>query len=230
MVAKRIIKKGPAWTIHKGGLKKRPAMKRPSGRYNRKVAGTKADPRRNGQWLWMAVSVGKGKTMYSHGDGTKSMTFAILPPRAQAPDGKPRGVESMAKVIKTHIKPKSFLVFDGWQQSAIAVKKLGYKHAPPVNHTTGWRDVVTGFHSNDIESENARLKRVVRKRYSTLDFHMNAYKASGDADNEGAAEVITDSLLLHEYQFYMNIGSGFDEIMHWLALVDGSKSSKYIVK
>ena len=50
--------------------------------------------------------------------------------------------------------------------SKAATKRLGYRHAPPVNHTAGWRDSATGYRSNDVESENNRIKAWLRKRYS----------------------------------------------------------------
>ena len=39
-----------------------------------------------------------------------------------------------------------------------AVRELGCKAAPPINHSTGCRVVETGWHSNGVESEAARLK------------------------------------------------------------------------
>jgi hypothetical protein len=128
----------------------------------------------------------------------------------------------MRSVIKKYIHKKSFLVFDGWKASEKAVKDLGYQYAPPVNHTTGWRDVCTGFHSNDIECENAKAKGCVRKRYKKLDFHMT--------EEEVEKKLVTDSLLLHEYQFYVNVSTDMKDIFWWLAATDGGKSKKYIVK
>ena len=83
------------------------------------------------------------------------------------------------------IKKGSFLVFDKWGGTVKAVKELGFKHAPPVNHSKEFRDRATGFHSNDIESENQRLKHWSRIRYGRL---------------------MLSELDVHEYAYYVNVG------------------------
>ena len=77
----------------------------------------------------------------------------------------------------------------------------GTKAAPPVNHSRGWRDRATGFHSNDIESEFSRLKRAVRERYGRLSF-----QSQGQEDD--TAEAI-DAGDLFEYAFKVNVGDSF---------------------
>ena len=64
--------------------------------------------------------------------------------------------------------------------------------APPaVNHSIEWRDRATGFHSNDIESENQRIKAFARARYSQLQL--------SDAD-------------VHEYAYYVNVGDALPDV------------------
>ena len=55
-----------------------------------------------------------------------------------SPRKKPRGLRSMKPVVQKHVAKKNFLVFDVWRSSTAAVVELGYRHAPPVNHNTGW--------------------------------------------------------------------------------------------
>ena len=70
------------------------------------------------------------------------------------------------------------------------------KHAPAINHSKEFRDRAMGFHSNDIESENARLKRWSRKRYGVLQL---------------------SELDLLEYTFMINKCSAMSGIMEGLA-------------
>ena len=92
----------------------------------------------------------------------------MLPRAADAKDGKPRGLDEIADTLKTHVHNKSLLVHDKFTSTTYAVRKLGYKAAPPVSHVSGYRDARTGFHTNDAESENARLKKWSRSRYGQL--------------------------------------------------------------
>ena len=39
---------------------------------------------------------------------------------------------------------------------------LGYRHADPIKHNVTFCDVDTEFHSNNVESENGRLKTWAR--------------------------------------------------------------------
>ena len=161
----------------------------------------KADHRSAGYWLWVGVTVGKGKNVWTHGNGLKRVTFNLLPRPADAPDGKPRGAKALMKVIKTHIKTKTHLVFDKWSGTIKAVKDAGYHSKPPVNHSQGFRDRVSGFHSNDVESENNRIKRFLRKRYGKL--CLGRYKV---IDNDTVLD-------LYEYAFRVNVGHSFETYM-----------------
>ena len=67
-------------------------------------------------------------------------------------------------------------------------------------HDVEYRDSATGFHTNDIESENNRLKQGNRHRYGKL--------------NLSAAE-------LDEYCFYVNVGSEIKPVLEGLAISNG---------
>ena len=84
------------------------------------------------------------------------------------------------------------MVSDKWTSTVKAVREMGYNAPPAINHGIEFRDRETGFHANDIESENARLKAWSRHRYSRL--HLS-------------------ELDLHEYSFYVNNGSTMTTIM-----------------
>ena len=86
-----------------------------------------------------------------------------------------------------------------------AVRRLGYRHTRPVQHRVTFRDAETGFHTNDVESENNRIKRFLRKRYGYL--KLGRYK---QIDNDTALD-------LYEYVFYVNIGSQMSDVMKALA-------------
>ena len=63
-------------------------------------------------------------------------------------------------------------------------------------HETCFRDPTTGFHTNDAESENSRLKSWSRKRYGKL------FISSGEMD---------------EYVYYVNGGDSMSAVMKGLA-------------
>ena len=127
--------------------------------YNKGKKGTSKDTRSNGIWLWLAVSVGKGTMRYTHANGLKKVAFRILPKKEDAKHKKPRGLEEIKTSLQQHVARGSFLIFDKWKATITAVARLGYRSAPPVNHKLGWRNPDTGHHTNDVESENARVKK-----------------------------------------------------------------------
>lgn len=181
-VKQRILQRFPARTIWKkptANQKRFVVKKRPAAKKNA------SDRRSSGRWLWAAVSVGNGSTLYTHANGLKRFTFAWLPKQEDAPRGKPRGLDSIKNVINSRVVRGSFLVFDAWRSTVSAVPQLGFKHAPPVNHSKGFRERTKGFHSNDIESEFSRLKTWSRHRYGKLQL--------ADLD-------------LCEYTYYINMG------------------------
>jgi hypothetical protein len=64
----------------------------------------------------------------------------------------------------------------------------------------GYRDPTTGFHTNDAESENSRLKKWSRHRYGKLNITTNE---------------------MNEYVFYSNVGSGLFDILKGMAVGGG---------
>ena len=185
-------------------------VKKPvSNVYSKLKKGSSKDKRANAIWLWLAVSVGKGVQKYTHANGMKKVAFRLLPKRSESENGQPRGFMEIKETIKVKVRKGSFLVFDKWLATVKAIKDLGFKHAPPVNHTIGWRDAATGFHSNDIESENARLKGWSRKLYGHL---------------------ILTELDLFEYQWSVNTGGGFSNAMKALSFSNGVQFSGRALK
>ena len=175
----------------------------------------------------MAVSVGKGQERFTHESCRNRVTYAFLPRKELAPQGKPRGVASLKHVICKRIKKGSFLVFDGWSASLTAARQLGYRCAPPVKHDHGWRDRKTGFHSNGIEGENSKLKSWLRARYSNL--ILSPAELTTDVATE---EAITeqDSFDMMEYCFYVNVGSDMHTVMAALAAVSGGPTKPDCLK
>ena len=169
------------------------------------------DIRSHGRWIWAAVTVGKGDQIYNHENGKKRFTFAILPRKAEAPHGKPRGLVSIKKVLSEHVAEGSFLVFDQWQATVSATKALGYRSAPPVNHSKEFRDKDTGFHSNDIESEFNLIKKFVRERYGILTLTDDTSVSGLEAGD------------IYEHMFYVNIGNDMWSIMKALTYASGGK-------
>ena len=204
---KKLVKaRLPARTIWNRIVKPtKPKMFVKKTKFNKNKAGSDRDRRSNGAWLWVAVSVGKGKHRYTHDNRKKKFTFRMLPKKTEAIRGKPRGVAEIKKCLDSRIHRKSFLIFDKSSYGEKAAKQMGYRHAPAVNHGTGWRDFKTGFHSNDAESENARFKRFSRRRYS--------------------GKLNLSASFLYEYAFYVNMGDSISIIMQGLAASNGGRQT-----
>ena len=145
-------------------------------------------PKRTGRWLFAAVLVGNKATRYTHDNGRKRFTFHIMYLPKTAPDGKPRGIKSTKKAILKCISPKACVAHDKWKASSPALADIGF-NAPPVNHSQGWRDRATGFHSNDIESEFSRLKRSVRERCGRLSFQCHGAVDAEETDAVDAGDL-----------------------------------------
>ncbi|CAK0792968.1 unnamed protein product [Prorocentrum cordatum] len=186
LVRKQILKRLPARTVYntqqlkskpmKGPMKgpmKRP-MKKPMKRAppRKNVAIRKrpaANLKSNGRWLWIAVLVGNKSDVYTRQDLRKRVTHKLLPRKADAPSASARS----------------------------ALGKLGFESPPAVVHEGNqYRDKKTGFHTNDVESENARAKGWSRKRCG----HLHLSEAEMD-----------------EYVFYVNVGGAMASVMRGLA-------------
>ena len=101
------VMKRPATVLKKpAALMKRPAtvMKKPATaptRFYKGVVGTDKDKRSNTRWAWIGVEVaGADKVKKSHKLGNKRVTIGILPRKADAARGKPRGKESLQKQLE----------------------------------------------------------------------------------------------------------------------------------
>jgi len=117
-----------------------------------------------------------------------------------AQNRKPRGFAEPSDTIAERVRKGSFLVYDGWKSTEAAVQASGYQHAPPIVHEGMYRDAAAGFHTNDAESENFRVKHWSQHRYGRLSVIV------GDMD---------------EYVFYANVGEGMVAVMKGLALSSG---------
>ena len=168
-----------------------------------------ANLKNNGLWLWMGVVVGKYNRVLTHPDGTKRVTYRLLPRKADAKKGTPRGFEEIRDTLQSRIAKGSFLVRDGWSSTDAAIKALGFKSAPAVVHENAYRDVKTGFHTNDAESENSRVKGWNRVRYGQLRLN------KGEMD---------------EYVYYVNIGRSFSQVAKGLAISNGGVVKNKILK
>ena len=93
----------------------------------------------------------------------------------------------------------------GMEASKSVARRLGYNAAPPVVHEHNWRDPDTGFHTNDVESENARLKLWLRSRYGKL---RPCFTSCAAAAEDDLFDEKVELLDMYEYVFYTNRGSG----------------------
>ena len=217
LVRKQILKRLPARTVYnsqqvqKGSFKlKNKPMKGPMKGPTKKPM-KRAPPRKNaairkrpaanlksnGRWLWVAVLVGNKADVYTHEDLRKRVTYKLLPRKADAHNGEPRGLEEIKEALVSRVRKKSMVVSDGWTSTRSALEKLGFVSPPAVVHEGNqYRDKKTGFHTNDVESENARAKGWSRKRYGLL--HLSEEE-------------------MDEYVFYVNVGGTMASVMRGLA-------------
>ena len=205
--ASRLMKK-PSSVFKKpsGSLKKKPASTRaPAKRLKSKAANLK----KNGAWLWLGVCVGNKKKNFTHDNKQKKVTYRLLPSSTKAMKNKPRGFEEIQDTVQSHVAKGSYLIFDGWTSTLKAVEALGYHHAPPVKHEKHFRDPQTGFHTNDAESENNRLKKWSRMRYNKLQLN---------------------TCEMDEYIFYINVGSSMSSVFHGLRMANGGPCKNKLLK
>ena len=177
--AKKTI--GKKKTPKNQALKKRPA----------------ANLKSNGRWLWLGILVGNKSKVYTHANKEKMVTYRLLPCAADAQENKPRGFEEIRDTVQSRVRKGTTVAYDGRTSTESAVQELGYEHPPPVRHEGNvYRDKETGFHTNDAESENSRLKAWNRLRYGKLNI------TPCDMD---------------EYIYYINVGSGMGAVLDGLA-------------
>jgi hypothetical protein len=146
------------------------AKKKPSAKTDKckGIAGTANDPRKAAKWLFAAVLVGHKGKLCTMENGLKRMSFMWLPAPVHAGPKGPRGAPNMAKALSSCVAKKSFVVHDKWLGTEKAVRDLGYRSAPSVNHSAGFREVESGWHSNDIESVFNSYKGFIRARYRKM--------------------------------------------------------------
>lgn len=221
LVKKKVLKRLPARTVYKtqkiqrgsamllqkkpaGLAMKKPASSRPaspssSAPVQKKPAA--ANLKNAGRWLWLAVRVGVGNEVCTHANKLKKVSYRLLPRKTLAKKSKPRGFEEISDTVQARVRKGTFLVHDGWTATKAAVTSLGLKSAPPVAHDGGlYRDQETGFHTNDAESENRRVKTWSRSRYGRL--MLNADE-------------------MNEYVFYANVGDSMGDVLKGLAFASG---------
>ena len=201
-VKKTSLKKATAKTCMKKRAKKTGQKKRT--RYYKPKAGTQDDKRKS-RWLWAAVECGSKSTgKKSHKLGNKRISMGLLPRAADAPDGKPRGTKSLTPVLRERVAKGSAIVADKWLATEAAAKKANLKVKGTVNHNKGFRNPVTGVHTNDVESEFARLKLFLRSKFGYV-------RSSNSTDVARKDEVLL--LNVAEYVFYTNVGRDMASIM-----------------
>ena len=81
-----------------------------------------------------------------------------------------------------------------------------------VNHSEKWRNPITGYHSNDAESEFARFKPFLRVKYD----YVRATSA-----REKAVQDLAMERKLAEYVFYTNVGRKMEYVMQALRYSGG---------
>ena len=99
--------------------------------------------------------------------------------------------------MKDHLNKGCKLVSDEWTATPVAARMAGLTIAGRCNHSADFSNRKTGFHSNDVESENNRIKQFMRHRYGNLRF--------------GKYITLTDEPIcdLYEYVYRTNVGSSF---------------------
>ena len=94
----------------------------------------------------------------------------------------------------------TFLVHDAWSSTSSAAQRLALKSAPPVVHEYGYQDGKIGFHTSDVESENACHQLRNRQHYEKFSI----------VPKRWAKAVL-----------YVNLGGGIENVMCWLAMANG---------
>ena len=80
-----------------------------------------------------------------------------------------------------------------------------------------FRDVETGFHSNDIESEFNRMKRWLRERYGALKLNSKLNQTDPKDDDDSF-----EDLDLYEYMYYINVGKSMKDVMDAFVHANGT--------
>ena len=129
----------------------------------------------------------------------------MLPPPKTAKESKTRGKKTLADVMYERLGSESLGVADMWPATAPAAALAGRELLGQVNHNLNYRNPINGLHTNDIESEWARLKVWCVKKYAVV----GARKPRGEESGREMME-----LHLYEYMYYTNVGRSFASVMH----------------
>ena len=94
----------------------------------------------------------------------------------------------------------------------------------PVKHKDNWRDPVTGFHINDAESENSRLKKWTRKKYYSVRGRRDAkVPAEGQIEDEMEKDTRAIKRLVAEHLFWTNKGHDMKGVMDAVLYKNGHR-------
>ena len=182
----------------------------------RRASGSTHDKRSNSRWLWTAVELGrKGGEKKSHKHKNKRVAMVLLPGKESAPDNKLRGNDSLAIVMRSHLKGGSRVVADDWSSTPPAVQEAGSQMEGTVNHFFHWRNPVTGHHSNDAEPEFARLRLFLRTKN-------NFERGSNNTDYDVKSRAFL--LNVAEYLFYTNVGRDMKQLLAALRYAGSDRS------
>jgi hypothetical protein len=85
-----------------------------------------------------------------------------------------RDADTLLPLIQKHVPPGTTIYSDCWKAYG-SLEELGYKHFT-VNHSENYKDLETGVHTNNIESNWRPLKRALQgTQKSTLADHLCEY-------------------------------------------------------
>jgi transposase-like protein len=77
-----------------------------------------------------------------------------------------RNSDTLKQIIQDYVNPGSLIFTDMWRAYAPACEDLEFEHHT-VNHSLGFKDPITGVHTNTVEGFNNGLKTLIRPRNRT---------------------------------------------------------------
>ena len=140
----------------------------------------------------------------SHKLGNKRVTIGLLPRREDAPHGKPRGKVALTRMFTKRVNPGSKVVADEWKATPPAAAAAKSEVVGNVSHRKGFCNPVTGYHSNDAESEVGRYKLFLKKKCGWIRTSNAGTKRKKDVHLERQ---------IAEYMLYTNVGRKMTDIM-----------------
>lgn len=156
-------------------------------------------------WLWGGVAVGsEDKGRRTRSAGTKRVCLSVLPGVEEAPQKKPRGGQTLTAYFQRHIEADSDIVSDKWPSTPNAARSAGLRVRGQVNHSAGFRNSRTGFHTNDMEAEWSRFKTWYRQKFT----HMRLSNATTEQAKRRKLQ-----RHVHEYVYYSNVGRTMADVM-----------------